>query len=71
MSQQFLEALEILPEGSRLQPDFIRTDITRKSSAEIAEIRTLIEAIMLGLNYRLTKHTCYHEDGGACKVEVI
>ena len=67
----YFEAAETVPIDSEISGEFIRADITDKTDAEIAEIRSAIEGIMAGVNYRLTKHTCGHDEGKSCITEEI
>ena len=65
----YLEASEIIPELSLEESDFIRADITDKADAEVAEIKALIQEIMAGKQYSLTRHFCEHDEGKSCKTE--
>ena len=65
--RQYYDAQEITEE----EPEFIRIDITDKMDSEKATILQSIKDIMIGKNYTLTLHDCYHEDGGACEVKAL
>ena len=65
----YCEAIEIVPLD--VEPDFIRSDITEKTDAEKLAIQSAMEDVMSGKHYRLSTHYCYHEDGGACRSELI
>ncbi len=69
MSQQFYEANEIVPMNEI--PDTIRAEITGKTEAEADEILAQVKSVMVGLNYRLVKHTCRHSEGLGCIEEVL
>ena len=70
MSQIFYEANEIVPIGEA-EADFIRAEITGKTQVEADEILAQVKSIMVGLNYRLTNHTCCHLEGLGCIEEVL
>lgn len=61
----YLEAMEssALPET---EPDFLRIDITGYTEAEISGIKSEIASVMDSVPYDLTRHYCYHDEGGSC-----
>lgn len=67
--RKYLEATEIVEANQ--EAEFIRADITDKTEQETTAIRQAIEDVMKGLVYTLSKHYCYHDEGGSCRVELI
>ena len=64
----YLEAKEVVTFGE--QAEFIRADITGMAEPEVDKVKTAIKDIMSGLTYNLTRHTCLHDEGGTCDMEV-
>lgn len=69
--RQYYEAREILPEGSEIEPDFIRMDITDVLLDDRPQILQLMKDQFSGLTYRLTIHHCRHDTGNRCTAEEI
>jgi len=71
--RHYYEATEILPEGSEIEADFIRMDITDMLEAERAEVLQLIKDQFAGLTYTLISHNCYHGENppAPCNTETI
>jgi len=69
--RHYYEASEILPEGSEIEPDFIRMDITDVLLADRPAILQLIKDQFAGLTYRLILHHCRHDTGNRCTAEVL
>ena len=67
MAKIYLEAIEIVPMGEEVE--FIRAEVTDKTEVEIVEIKAAVKDIMAGVNYRLTRHICHHDMGGACETK--
>ena len=67
MAKIYLEAVEIVEREE--VAEFIRAEVTDKTEVEIVEIKAIVKDIMAGVNYRLTRHTCHHDFGGACESE--
>jgi hypothetical protein len=68
----YLELLEVLPEGSGEEPDFIRIDVTEWSQRDVdTAISLLREHTQIYEHYVLQVHYCYHDEGGSCSVAVI
>lgn len=68
MSRIYLEAVEVVTDETT-EPEFIRADITGKTDTEIEAIKTDIKDIMAGMNYRLMRHICRHDEGSTCRME--
>ena len=69
--RHYYEATEILSEGSEINPDFIRIDITDMLEMERVEVLQLIKDQFAGLTYRLILHHCAHDTGGQCAIEIL
>jgi len=68
----YLEFIEILPEGSTEEPDFIRVDVTDYSADDMnAMVSYFIELAQYYSSCVIQKHCCYHEDDKPCYVEII
>ena len=67
----YYECIEVLPEDTTEEPDFVRIDITDKSEAERAEILSAIKEQFKDKKYILRLHYCKHEEHEPCVVEVI
>ena len=68
----YLELIELLPEGSTEEPDFIRVDVTEWPEEDVGELISILEEhAKVYEKYVLQKHVCYHEEGQACEVYVI
>ena len=65
----YYEALELLQENN--EPEFIRADITALTNAEREEALIAIKDIMVGKDYKLTKHLCFHDECKGCEVKEI
>jgi len=68
--RHYYEASEILPEGSEIEADFIRMDITDMLAPERAEVLQLIKDQFAGLTYTLISHNCYHDENPKQKCTV-
>ena len=66
--KKYLEITEVVPifETS----EFIRCEITDKTDTEITAIKQAMIDVMSGKDYRLTRHLCRHDEGGACELTV-
>jgi len=67
----YLEAIEIPPEEAPPEyvPEFIRINVTDKDwKAELEELKMQLSP---DKNYRIQLHYCYHDEGKACRAEVI
>ena len=64
----YLEAKEIV--GDDEQAEFIRSDITDMTDAEIAEVKAAMQDIMKGTTYKMFHHTCGHP-GKKCEIVEI
>jgi len=62
--KKYLEIQEVV--GVESIPEFIRSEITDKTDAEIVEIKKAMIDIMSGKNYQLREHLCGHEERGEC-----
>lgn len=70
--RKYIEAIEILnEESSNEEADFIRIDVTDLPENKVNEIIDIIKELFNGLNYELSFHYCYHEDGKSCIKEAI
>ena len=69
--RHYYEATEILPEGSGVEPDFIRIDITDVPLADRPGILQLIKDQFTGMTYQLILHHCRHDTGNRCTDEVL
>jgi len=50
-------------------PEFIRIDVTDKDwEAELEELKVQLDPEK---SYQIRLHYCYHDEGKACKVEVV
>lgn len=67
----YYECIELLPEDSMEEPDFVRIDITDKSEDEKKEILSAIKEQFAGKKYMLRLHYCKHEEQELCVVEVM
>lgn len=69
--EQYLEIIEQLSEQEQFtkQPTNIRIKVNSKEEA-IAKLPEL-EPLFTGLNYIKRLHTCYHEEGKSCEVEIL
>ena len=68
----YYEALEILPEGTMEETEFIRIDITDMTDTEKENVLDAIKDVMSGKVYRLNEHSCYHDEGGRpCELKEI
>ena len=61
----YLEALE---NAQDLEAEFIRIDITGMNEAEVKAVKTSIEDIMVGKDYKLLSHECKHDEGKGCTI---
>ena len=68
----YLELVEVLPEGSPEEPDFIRIDVTGWAEGDVEALIGLLEehARKYG-TCTIQRHFCRHEEGEACYVEVL
>ena len=62
--KKYLEIQEVV--GVESIPEFIRSEITDKTDAEIAKIKQAMIDIMSGKTYQLREHLCGHEERGKC-----
>ena len=62
--KKYLEVEEIV--GIDEEAEFIRSEITDKTDAEIAKIKQAMIDIMSGKTYQLREHLCGHEERGKC-----
>jgi len=71
--RQYYEARETLPEGSEIEPDFIRMDITDVLLDDRPQILQLIKDQFAGITYTLISHNCYHDENpnAPCNTETI
>ena len=60
----YLEAQEIVSVFE--QAEFIRSDITGMTDTEVEAVKKAMQDIMSGTNYRLTRHTCRHDENKTC-----
>jgi predicted alpha/beta hydrolase len=68
----YLELIEVLPEGSPEEADFIRIDVTDWSKEDVdVAVQLLREHAKVYDHYVLQIHYCGHEEGGPCSVSVI
>lgn len=51
--------------------EFIRVDITDMTDTEKADALKAIKDVMTGKTYRLTEHTCGHDEKSACVMREI
>jgi hypothetical protein len=67
----YLEMNETLTEEQMLtvQPQALRVEVTSKEEA--VSKASLYASLFSGRSYVAQLHTCRHEDGGACTVEVL
>jgi len=65
--KEYYEATETVEEN----PEFIRSDVTGMTEQEKADVQAAIEDVMSGKHYRLMAHYCYHDENGACSMELI
>lgn len=69
--RSYYEAIEILPENSMIEPDFIRIDITDMNPGERTTTLQLIKDQFADMDHILTLHHCNHDVHRPCTVEVI
>jgi hypothetical protein len=68
----YLELIEMLPEGSTEEADFIRVDVTEWSKEDVdTAIQLLREHAQTYEHYTLQIHQCRHEEGEPCSVSII
>ena len=68
----YLELVEVLPEGSAEEPDFIRIDVTGWAEGDVEELTSLLREYANTYNsYILQRHMCRHEEGEECWVEIL
>ncbi len=69
--QVFYEAIELLPQDSRLKPENPRIDVTDYPEDVRVQVRASLIDIMAGRTYTLRKHTHRHEENQPCSVEAL
>jgi hypothetical protein len=68
----YLELIEVLPEGSAEEADFIRIDVTDWSKKDVDQVIQLLkEQAEQYEHYIIQMHYCYHEEGKPCSIAVI
>jgi hypothetical protein len=69
----YLELIEILPEGSAGEADFIRIDVTEWSREDIdSAIQLLREHARQSYeHYTIQLHYCHHDESKSCSVVVV
>jgi len=68
----YLEFIEILPEETTEEPDFIRVDVTDYSTDDLnTMISYFIELAQYYDHCTIQKHYCYHDDGKPCSINVL
>jgi hypothetical protein len=68
----YLELLEVLPEGSAEEPDFIRIDVTEWSQSDIdTAIQLMREHAQTYEHYVIQIHYCLHDTGAPCTTNLI
>jgi hypothetical protein len=68
----YLELIEVVPEGSAEEPDFIRIDVTDWSKKDVdAAVQLLREHAKVYDRYVIQLHYCRHEEGEPCDAEVV
>ncbi len=65
----YLEAREQV--GLEVEPEFVRIDVTGKTSQEQSDILTSLKDFMSGITCIFSRHYCYHDDGKICASEVV
>ena len=66
--RRYYEAQEIVPEGSEIEADFIRFDVTDILVAERNEILQLIKDHFADMEHTLVLHYCRHEENEPCNI---
>ncbi len=69
--RDYYEGREIVPEGSDIEPDFIRMDITDMLPGERSSTLQLIKDQFMGLPHTLILHHCNHDTHRPCTTEVL
>jgi hypothetical protein len=70
--RKYLELVEVLPEGSVEEADFIRIDVTEWSDEDVKQaIELLRKHAEVYEHYIIQVHYCYHEESGSCSVSIV
>jgi len=68
----YLELYEVLPEGSAVEADFIRIDVTDWSESDVdSAIQLLKEHANQYEHYVLQLHYCFHDENRSCSIMII